>query len=308
MKRLYTVILMALLLPVPATLRAQGADALPFTAVERDPVNVSLAGAGLARAEGSAYKAFSGAAMLPFMEGTLDAALSWQLRSPASARTNNIHAGVTYRVSEKLVVSAGYVQGFGKAFPGMGELGQPAGTVKPASGIVALGAGMALGENLGLGLNLRYATEKDVDARTGFSADVSAAWRPLEALTLSAAVSTLGTAVVSEDGTRYAQPACARLGADWAYAPAQDHALDLMAGAEVYFSGQWGAALGFQYGWKQQVFVRGGYRLASEWCVVPSHLALGAGYRFGSLRLDVSWLTASKAIGNTLSAGIAYNF
>ena len=308
MKRLFTVILTALLLPVPAMLRAQGADALPFTAAERDPAGAALAGAGLARADGSAYEAFSGAAMLPLMEGKLDAALSWQRRAPESALTNNIQAGVAYRASEKLVVSAGFVQGFGKAFPGMGELGQPDGTVKPASRILALGAGMAVGANLSVGVNLRYATEKTVDSHSGISADVSAAWKPMETLTLSAAVSTLGTAVASEDGTRYSQPACARVGADWTFAPAQDQAIDFMAGADVYFSGQWAAAIGLQYGWKRQVFVRGGYRLASQWCVVPSHLSLGAGFRFGSLRLDVSWLTASKALGNTVSAGIAYNF
>ena len=299
---------LALLLPVPATLWAQGADALPFTAVERDPVNVSLAGAGLARSDGAAYKAFSGAAMLPFMEGKLDAGVSWQLRAPASSHTNNIHAGVAYRVSEKLVLSAGYVQGFGKAFPKLGEFGQQDGTVTPVSNVLAFGAGMALGDNLSLGVNLRYASEKDIDSRSGFSADVSAAWKPMGALTLTAAVSTLGTAIESKDGVRYSQPACTRLGADWTFAPAQDHTLDLMAGADIYFSGEWGAALGFQYGWKQMLFLRGGYRLASQWCVIPSHLALGAGYRFGSLRLDISWLTASKALGNTVSAGISYSF
>ena len=299
---------MALLLPVPATLWAQGADALPFTAIERDPANVALAGAGLARADGAAYKAFSGAAMLPFMEGTMDAGLSWQRRAPESALTNNIHAGVAYRVSEGLVLSAGFVQGFGKAFPKLGELGQPDGTVKPASNVLALGAGLALGGNWSVGVNLRYATEKAIDKYSGFSADVSAAWKPLDALTLTAAVSTLGTAIVSQDGTRYSQPACGRLGADWTFSPAQDYSLDVMAGADVYMSGEWGAALGVQYGWKQQLFVRGGYRLASDWCVIPSHLALGVGYSFGSFRVDVSWLTASKALGNTVSAGIAYNF
>ena len=299
---------LALLLPVPAALRAQGADALPFTAIERDPANAALAGAGLARAQGAAYKAFSGAAMLPFMEGTMDAALSWQLRAPESSLTNNIQAGVAYRVSDALVLSAGFVQGLGKAFPKLGESGQPDGTVKPASNVLALGAAMALGGDLSVGVNLRYATEKAIDKYSGFSADVSAAWKPMESLTVTAGVSTLGTAIVSEDGTRYGQPACARVGADWTFTPAQDHSLDVMAGADVYFSGQWGAALGVQYGWKQQLFVRGGYRLASAWCVVPSHLALGVGYSFGSFRVDVSWLTASKALGNTLSAGFAYSF
>jgi hypothetical protein len=305
MKRL--LVLLALLLPVSA-LQAQEAEVLPFTRIDRDPVQAGLAGAGAAYSGTVAFKAFSDAAVLPFFEGKLDAGVSYQRWAPGTAAANHVNAGVAVKPLSWLAVSAGYAFQAGRPYEITNAIGQPEGWVHPQSHVAVLGVGIGLGRHWSLGANVRYAQEKTVGRNAAFSADISAAWQPLVNLRFTAGVSTLGPGIVSEDGSSYKQPASARLGACWGLALGESHKLDVMADADFYFSRRVAASLGVQYAWKQMVFVRGGYRLASDSCAVPGHLALGAGVCFKGFRLDVSYLTASKALGNSLCAGIGYAF
>ena len=107
MRKTLSIIFLTLLLPAPG-LWAQEANALSFTQVERDPVNAALAGAGSGYAGNASVKAFSGAALLPFTEGKLDASLGYQ-RWAADA-SDQLQAAAAFRVLPKLVVSAGYVE------------------------------------------------------------------------------------------------------------------------------------------------------------------------------------------------------
>lgn len=305
MKRFLSIFL-ALLLPVPA-LWAQGADALPFTRTERDPANSALAGAGTAYVGSAAWKSFSDAATMPFYNGSLDAALAWQRYAPGSALSNNLQFGAAYKLPANIALSLGFAHDAGESYPELGPAGQPVGTVKLQANLLSLGAAMGLGD-FSVGCNLRYAMQKAVDTYSGFSADISMAWHPVEQLLLSAGLSTLGTKLVSEDGSEYAQPASARLGAWWNQPLGQDHELDVMASGDIFFNGGYAAALGAQYAWRNMVYARCGYRLASEYCVTPSHLGIGIGARYMGFRLDLSWLTASKALGNTLAVGLGYSF
>lgn len=306
MKQFLT-LLLTLLLPV--SLWAQGGDALSFTRIERDPANAALASAGTALPAGAAWKAFSDAAMLPFTQGKLDAGVAYQRWAPETALSNNIQAGVAFKVLPRLAFSAGYALNMGTPFANLGEFGEELGTtVKPMSHLVALGVGVGLGQKWSVGVNLRYAIDKGIDSHSGFSGDLSLAWQPLTSLRVSAGVATLGTPLASEDGNKYQQPASGRLGVNWGLVLAEDHAIDLMASGDVFFSGKVSGALGVQYGWRKMVFARCGYRLASEGCALPSHLGLGLGACFHGFRLDVSYLTASKYIGDTLAVGLGYNF
>ncbi len=304
--RFYT-LLLTLLLPV--SVWAQGGDALSFTRIERDPAGAALAGAGTALPAGAAWKAFSDAAMLPFTQGKLDASVAYQRWAPETALSNNVQAGVTFKVLPKLALSAGYSLNMGTPVTSLGEFGEELGTtVKPMSHLVALGVGVGLGEKWSLGVNLRYAIDKGIDSHSGFSGDLSVAWQPIAALRVSAGVATLGTSVASEDGNKYQQPASGRLGVNWGLILAKDHAIDLMASGDVFFSGKVSGALGVQYSWRKMLFARCGYRLSSAACALPSHLGLGLGVCFHGFRLDVSYLTASKEVANTLAVGLGYNF
>lgn len=307
MKKLLSITFLALLLPV-SVLRAQVAEVLPFTRIDRDPVQAGLAGAGAAYAGTVAFKAFSDAAVLPFYQGKLDGGVSYQRWAPGTAAANHVNAGVAVKVLPWLAVSAGYALQAGTPYTDTDSQGTPIGTIRPLSHLAALGVGVGLGRQWSLGVNLRYALQKAGGSYAAFSADISAGWQPLENLRVTAGVSTLGPRVASEDGTKYSQPASARLGVCWGLAFNASHSLDLMADADFYFSRRVGAALGVQYSWNRMVFARCGYRLAAQDCAVPGHLALGAGVCFKGFRLDVSWLTASEALGNSLTAGLAYSF
>lgn len=307
MKRILTVILLALLLPVPA-IRAQGADALPFTRIERDPANAALAGAGAAYAGSATWKAFSDAATLPFYAGSMDAALAYQRYAPGAAPSNNIQLGAAYKLGSSMAFSLGYALDAGQSYPELGPYGQPVGTVSPKAHLLALGAGMSIGEQLSLGVNLRYALQKGTDTYSGVSADVSVAWQPVEQVRVTAGVATLGTNLTSMDGSQYKQPASARIGAWYGLPLGQDQQLDAMLSGDVFFSGQYAAALGLQYAWRNMIYARCGYRLASEYCVLPSHLGIGLGAKYANFSLDLTWLTASKALGNTLAVGLGYSF
>lgn len=307
MKKLLSITFLALLLPVSA-LRAQVAEVLPFTRIDRDPVQTGLAGAGATYAGSVAYKAFSDAAVLPFYEGKLDAGVSYQRWAPGTAAANHAAAGVAVKPLPWLAVSAGYALQMGTPYEDTNAQGQPIGTIRPLSHLAALGLGFGLGSHFSLGVNLRYALQKAAGKCAAFSADISAAWQPVSNLRFTAGVSTLGPGIASEDGITYPQPTSTRIGALWTLAIAQSHSVDLMGDVDFYFVGRTAASLGLQYNWKQLLYVRGGYRFADDACALPGHAAVGAGVHLGGFRLEVSWLTASKTLGNTLCAGVEYAF
>ena len=290
-------ILLGLLAGAPALL-AQ--DALTFTRIDRNPITSALAGAGSASVGNTAWSAFSNASVLPFYEGTLDAAVSYQNWAPGLWKAMHVNAGVAYKVTPQLGVSLGYALQKEAELDGF----------KPTDQVIALGLAYGLGDKWAIGVNGRYAIQQLTGSvrYSGFSGDAFVAFQPTDALRLTAGVSTLGTAVSSASGKAYTQPAFAKIAADWVIALGGSHAIELVADGDYFFSGNFAAAAGLQYSWKDMVFLRGGYRYASEACVIPTHAALGAGFKFAGFRLDVSWLTASEALGNTICLGLAYGF
>lgn len=300
MKRILSVLFLSLLLPV-SVLRAQGTEALPFTRIGLDPERSALAGAGASFVQNGAYTAFSGASALPFCQQTLDAAVSYRLWAPAGAKSNLVNAAVAYKPLERLGISLGY------SFQGSQAL---ASGDTPKAHLVALGVGFGITSRVSVGLNARYALQQLTAAQRygGFSADVFVNWRPMDVLGLSAGVAHLGTTVRSQMGDTYTQPAHGRLGIDWTQQWGSAHETRLLVDGEFYFSGNMALSVGAQYAWKEFLFARAGYHLASDNCVIPSHLSLGLGVHWKGLRLDVSWLTASKVLNNTLAVGIGYSF
>ncbi|MBR1570152.1 MAG: hypothetical protein IJ651_05415 [Bacteroidales bacterium] len=297
----------AILLAVPAF--SQGSDALPFTRVDRNPVTSAFAGGGAAHNGTAAYSAFSGAAMLPFYIGSMDAGLSFQRWAPGLAPSSNFSIGAAWKFLPKMGVSLGYTlenEAPYEVFPAPGE---PSGTFYPKNHVVAFGAGFGLGERFSIGLNVRYAREVVMVNRIygGVAADLFGAFQPFPALRITAGLANLGTNVTSGNHSS-SQPASVLAAADWSPALAPDHVLHVMADLNVYLAGDYSATAALEYSWAQMLFVRAGYRLASETCVIPSHLALGLGVRFAGFRADLSYLTASPVIGNTLNIGLGYSF
>ena len=285
---------------------AQEAGVLPFTRIDRDPVTSALAGAGGAMARTAAFSAFDGAATLPFYGGSLDAAVSYQLWAPSLTGSSNVNASVAYKISPRLGVSLGYAAQIGRPVAILDDIGRPGAGFTPFDHLLALGAGVGLGDMLSLGINGRYAIQSvgPGSRLSGVSADVYLAFQPVESLRVAAGVSSLGPKV-----SGFRQPSSAGVAIDWSCCFADVHSVELVADADYYFLKGVSAAAGLQYCWNGTVFARAGYRYSTPVaCPLPSHASVGAGVKVGAFRFDVSYLTASKAIGNTVCAGLGYSF
>ena len=304
MKKTWKLILAGLLVATKAF--GQEGDALPFTRIDRNPVTSAFAGAGAAYNGSAAYSAFGSAAMLPFFGGTLDAGVSYQRWAPGLSVSNNISVGAAYKIRPRLGLSLGYTLENGAAYEIYEGPGNPSGIFYPKNHVIALGVGIGITEMISAGVNVRYARDASAYGHIygGVSADVFAGVQLTQALRITAGLSTLGTRVANS----WAQPASVKAAVNWSPALPGDNALDVLADVDYYFSGNFSAAAGLQYTWRQMLFIRAGYRFASERCVIPGHLALGLGVKFSGFHVDLSWLTASQPLGNTLNIGLGYSF
>ena len=304
MKKLFLIITAGLL--TAGEIFAQESNALSFSRIDRNPITSAFAGAGAAYNGSAAYSAFGNAAMLPFFGGTLDAAVSYQRWTPGLSVSNNVSVGAAYKIMPRLGLSLGYTLENGAAYEIFEGPGDPSAIFYPKNHVIALGVGVGITDMISAGINIRYARDASAHGSIfgGVSADVFAGVQLNEALRITAGLSTLGTRVADS----WSQPASAKAAVDWAPVLSGDHALNIMADADYYFSGSFAAAAGLQYAFRQMLFVRAGYRFASETCVIPGHMALGLGVKFSGFRLDFSWLTASQALGNTLNVGLGYSF
>jgi opacity protein-like surface antigen len=287
-------------------------EVLPFTQINHNPVTSAFAGAGSAYNGTAAWSAFSNASILPFYEGTMDMAAGFQMWAPGTSKSTNIGIGTAVRIAPRLAFSVGYALNL---YPT-----DPTFDFAAKHHVIALGVGIGLGESFSIGANARYAVENELPdySLSGFSGDIFMAYQFNPDFRVTAGVSTLGTSVSAKNGKKYSQPTSAQVAVDWGTHFAQVHALHVMADGAYYFSGHYAVAAGLQYSWNEMVFVRAGYRFASKYsdtssnevreCVIPSHLAVGIGAKFAGVHIDLSYLTASKALGNTLNIGLGYSF
>ena len=295
-------ILLALALCLPLSLNAQEAQnaALPFTRIDRNPRTSAFAGAGLASMQASAWSAFADAAQLSFLEGLGDAALGVQLWEMSNEvdKTTNFAGGAAFRFGD-----------FGVGIAGAYDTGVPFAGYTPNDLQISLGLSYNIMDIVSVGINARYAAQAfAANAKvSGFSADINAIGRLPYGLTLALSIGNLGPKVQGSEAS-YGQPAYAKLGVAWNAEFAEQHNLELLLDGEYNFGNTAAAAFGVEYNFRRIVYARAGYRLAGEKTLIPSHLGLGFGVRYAGFRADVSYLTASKILGNTLNIGLGYSF
>ena len=80
-----------------------------------------------------------------------------------------------------------------------------------------------------------------------------------------------------------------------------------MVDADYFFKGGLAASFGATYAFDDMVFVRAGYRYGGQ-TVVPSFASIGAGVKFIGIKLDLAYLIASEALGNTLALSLGHTF
>ena len=258
------------------------------------PVNRDAATVGGAQALSSLYNP----AAIPFTGS--DVQLSYQRWAPSVAKANHINLLSGIRIGKRVGVGLTVGYQMGEDFAMMD------GTFfMPSELLVGLGAGVAFTDYLSIGVKAQYARQgltKDV-AYKAFVADAFLLFN-MAGFKATAGVASVGTPVKAADGTRYALPASAKIGAGYGF----DFGLSLQADTDIYFAGGFAAAGGVQYAWKDMLFARAGYHYGSATAPVPSYLALGLGVKFYGVHLDVSYLTASQALGNSFTIGVGYAF
>jgi len=301
------IINIAILLGISFAASAQTTtSALPFTQIDHNPVTTALAGAGSLNS--SAYSAFTNASGILYGENKLDSGVSYQLWAPSKLGTSYVTAGVLYKVSKAFGLSVGFSEGLLKPYDIIGYDGLASGKYSPKQTHVAVGLAAGLGESLSLGINANYALENAAEdlSNFGLSGDVYLSAKILDNLIFSAGVSTLGTKIESASKQTFSQPASVKFAGLWNM-DIKDGKIDVFADGAYFLAGGVSVAAGAQYTWNDMVYGRIGYNFANGETPVPSFLGIGTGVKFAGFSLDLSYITASPNIGNTVTVGLGFS-
>jgi len=296
MKKYILSTLVAALLPV--ALFAQESPALPFLRIDRSAITSAMGGA-------EALSPQYNPAAIPFRGS--DIAVSYQGWAPGGAKSTNLNLLGGIRAGKRIGIHflGAYQQG--QEYTLYDNTGNGKTTFDPSDLMVGAGVGFAFTDFLSFGLNVKFAQstlapETSINAisgdafvmfsRKGFNATVG--------------VASLGTPVKSGD-TSFGLPTSAKVGVGYD-AKFGTSGVFVAADADIFFTGGVGAALGAQYAWNDMVFVRAGFHLGTGQCPLPTYASVGLGGKFLGIHIDVSYLLANKALGNTLCVGLGYAF
>ena len=286
-----------------------GSEAFGFAAGTFDPASAGIAFTGAAASSSIAWSAFRNSAAIPFYDGKLD--IQWAFRSwaPKGSASTDAALGAGFALGEKAGVSVGFAYLSGSEYEAFDANGAPKGTFKPSDMMVGAGFGMQFGEMFSAGLNVKMfrSSISDKDSYSAFAGDLMVMGRFGQGLQAAAGITNIGTAAKSSDGGAFNPPAAVTLAGNYSQAFQDVHTLDANLDLYYYLAGKVGAGLGLQYGWNDMVFLRAGYRFGTTGAVLPSFLSVGAGFKYKIVSLNLSYLTANEAIGNTVMIGIGIN-
>ena len=281
--------------------RAQGQEVLSFTRIERNPRASALAGAGAASVSGAAYASFSNSAIIPFYEGGGDFAAGYEYWAPSLGAAHAMNVAGAYNFGPVGVSLGGVYQLEQADYDGY----------RPSEMQINAGLGARFLSWLGLGINVRYVRENLFQgySHNGFGVDALLLFAPVKGLTLTSGVANIGSVVKDSADNQYHQPTSIKAAAAYNLQIGLKNALEFMLDEDYFIYGKSNAiSFGMEYSYDKMVFARLGYRIASEKASYPSHLGLGLGAQYKGFRLDVSYLTLSEAIGNTVAVGLGYRF
>lgn len=259
---------------------------------ETDPAAMGLAGASVAM-QANAYALYNNPAAMSLASGRFAAAAAYGILQPSSVKMGAISAASYLKLGEKWALGVGFQRLGYDPYDITSEEGRSTSQFTPSEMELSLAASWQFVKGLSAGVKFNYAS-------IGLSPDYSKAVICAD-LGLSYTRGTLTAGLNARN--LGSQMMDFRAGAAYG-----------IAGATVYVQGEYlqgagvMAAIGAQYALKEMVFFRAGYHLGSAETAIPSYLSLGLGLHFSGVRLDVSYLTASKTLGNTLAFGLGYVF
>ena len=234
----------------------------------------------------------------------LDAGVSYGIWAPGTASNTVIAADALVRIGKKLAITFEGKDFMDKPYVVSGEQGAAQGSFTPGELILSLGGYYDIIGGLSAGLKLKYvnsAIAKDVKGNA-FCGDVEVSYGA-KSWSVTLAGRNIGTKI-DYSGKAYAIPAYVAAGGQWA--PIEG--LTVAAEADYLFSGAIMAGLGAEYSYKDLVFARAGYHYGDAEKALPGFGSLGLGAKLAGIRLDASWLFASKTISNSFLVSLGYSF
>lgn len=283
-----------------------GAQALPFTAVEKGVASLAMAGADVVETGSTAYSAFGNTAAVAFSESKLDAAAGYTMWGPTGG--NILNAAASFGLTEKLGVAAGFSYAMNPAYDIMGEGGVLSGQFTPSDMMLNAGVSYKILPILSVGANVGYASSTLAEGHSygAVNADVFAMAK-IKGLKAAVGISNIGSAVTSVSGAKFSLPTSLTVGAGYSAKFADKHAVDAQVDIDYYFEGALATALGAGYTFNDMVSLKAGYRVGGD-SVLPSFASVGAGVKFMGLKLDVAYLIGSENMKNTLAVGLGFSF
>ncbi|MCR5018208.1 MAG: PorV/PorQ family protein [Bacteroidales bacterium] len=297
----------AVLLVIPAVAaRAQeqggNLEAFTFLRLDRSPVTSAMAGAGFSTTNDNwAYGAFGNPAAAAFMNNKVSAAVNYRSWGPGILDEQHITAAFAVKPIDKLAISAGFTKGIQPVL----DESDP---FRANDNIFSIGLSYRITDNIALGLNGHYAFQelvKDYKLQ-GFAFDVIGHYHG-ENFNVAGGAVAIGPKVVSEQSGAYPLPSSAKIAGDYTLA-LDAFKFTFAADADYYFSGNFGVSGGASVSYADMVFLRTGARYASANAAFPSHMAIGGGFKYSVVKLDVSYIAMNPIIGNSLMGGITLDF
>lgn len=293
----------------PAVAASGGTEAMGFVKVVRNPAAAGRGFAGSADPSAPAWASFRNPAVLPFSERRNDLALVYQNWAPGGAGSADFTVAYGRKFGERTGLSVGVVSLTGGKISLYNANGSFCGDFTPSDLQVNAGFGLGLGRLFAVGVNAKCLRKKVAEetAYTAFAADIFGQCR-LEGLSLALGVSNIGTLVKGAHGGSFRLPASLALAADYRLAFADCHQFAADLDFDWFFSGNAGLAAGLEYGFREMLFVRGGYHFGTSEAVLPSFASAGLGVQVFGFRFDIACLFANEYLARTLTLGLGYSF
>ncbi len=297
----------ALMLLVPAV---AGAQALPYTVSDTNPVTLAKGSAGLTETESISHSAFTNAAAVPFSDKTFDVSAGYMMWQPTSINSNVISVGAAFNLKDKLGVAAGLYYGLNPAYDVVDPNGNTSGTFAPSDIHAAVGVSYRFLKILSVGVNFGYATSTLAEGKSyGTIAGDAFVMAKIAGLKVTAGVSNMLGSITSENGEKFSIPASVALGAGYGLSFADKHAIEANLDVDYFFDGWLSAGIGAGYTFNDMVSFRAGYRYGGE-SPVPSYASVGAGVKLLGVKLDLAYLVAAgdSPMKNTLALSAGFCF
>ncbi len=283
------------------------AQALPFTALDRDPAALAKGGT-ITGLSSTAYSSFGNIAAVPFANKSGDLAAGYTLWQPGAVKTSAINVGGAYKIKDRFGIAAGLSYGMSPGYDIVDGTGALKGTFKPLSMQFNAGFAWRFIENVALGVNVGYATSKLAEGHSygAVYADVFAMAR-FSGFKAALGLADIGTKVKSSTGTSFSLPTAIKAGAGYEMSFGEKHGFSVDASVDYFLADGMAAAAGLEYTFDGMVAARAGYRYGGN-TAIPSYASVGAGICFSGVKADLAYLIGNENTGNSLCISIGYTF